>query len=117
MCPLICDMDGDGDGVSRAVFVVLTESAACGSYEIFNPPLLLPPLNELKSGVLEEVINDEKGAGADVSTVETAADDLNAGKFAVPVAFANRLEEGLGMCPLFCSLSPPAILLLLVTTP
>lgn len=26
--PLICDIDGEGDGVSRFVFVVVTESAA-----------------------------------------------------------------------------------------
>lgn len=136
--PLICDMDGEGDGVSRVVFVVVTESPACGSYEIFKPPpplllLLLPPLtpppapppNELKSGVLEEVTKDEKGAAEEeveepaAVAVTTPDADLNgwprlAEACTPPDTCANKLD-GLGLLLVLSRSCPPA--LLLVTTP
>lgn len=85
-----------------------------------RPPPLDPPPNELKSGVLEEVTNDEKSAAGEVlervaviALVE--ADDLNDGT-AVTEALVNKLE-GLGLLLLSFSLQFFAILLLLVTKP
>lgn len=88
-------------------------------------PPLTAPLNELKSGVLEEVTKDEKdAAGVEPATATDDEADLNGPieivvVFALPEAFANKLE-GLGWA-LLSRWSPPLpappMALLLVTTP